>query len=907
MSSIEELKAENERLKAEVFRLRSLLEHHGINSERQENRRGLAAQRVALYRSFFRGREDVYAQRWFTKEGKKQYSPMVKREYRYAGKPAQEAAKKQGLVIYEPFDDAALVRHLKCDEGGRSHAYGLYLIVNDDECYVAAMDFDGANWQRDIRAMAETIEEHGFPFLIECSQSGKGAHLWFFFEGAIKAKRAREFCSTFITLTMERVPSLGMESYDRIFPSQDRVTTDGFGSLIALPLEGEARARGRTIFLDNELNVLDDPWHVLENLKKIDEQEIDSFLASIGSSFDVGQMGMNTSEHVLPLLQSTAVVGEVVPVGVVTLTLGAGITFPIAGLPSGLVNELKRIASFHNPEFYKAQRLRLSTWNKPRVISCAELEDGVLTLPRGCSEATLAAFKRGGIEVTIEDGRSSGDDADLSFDGMLRDEQAQVVKEMENHECGVLSAPTGFGKTVVAAALIASLKRSTLIIVHTRPLLLQWQERLKTFLGITPGLIGGGASAPSGIVDIAVINSLAQEQHHELLDRYGVVIVDECHHAAAVTYEQTLRLVRAKRVYGLTATPMRSDGHHDIIFMQCGPLIHRIDQKTWREQGNLVGRVSARFTTFRCDYQHLGIQEVYEKLSQDEERNSLIVADIEIYAKEGRSILVLSNRLEQLATLQAKLSKRGLESLVMSGSQSAKKKRQVQAYLDELQRTGKAALILSTGKYIGEGFDFPSLDTLVLAAPIAWKGSITQYVGRVSRLDDKKSDILVLDYVDFRIPVLTRMFAKRVSAFNKLGFTITQSGQKPDDDLLFTAQSYWPLLQRDLKDSLGPILFSVPYMSQGRVQALTLLLKELVSSKKVSFRVPVQTNIRLLTEIGVEVLPTDDDLVNCILIGERILWYGSINIFGAMDESDTLLRIEDPTYVAEVMRWLGKG
>jgi len=371
-----------------------------------------------------------------------------------------------------------------------------------------------------------------------------------------------------------------------------------------------------------------------------------------------------------------------------------------------------------------------------------------------------------------------------------------------------------------------------------------------------------------------------------------------------VRYEQVLKRVSARHVYGLTATPMRSDGHHDIIFMQCGPLIHRIDSRAWREKEELATTVIARFTSFRCDYQRLGIQEVYEKLSKDEERNGLLVEDIGRYVQEGRSILVLANRLEQLGTLQVLLSKRGLESLLMSGSQSAKEKRKVAAYLDELKRSGRAALILSTGKYIGEGFDFPALDTLVLASPIAWKGSITQYVGRVSRQYEGKSEILVLDYVDFRVPVLTRMFAKRVKAFKKEGFSITQHGQKPEDELVYTRETYWSLLERDLREASGPILFSTPYVSPPRVQRLLPLLKELSESKPVVVRVPMGTPSTLLESHGITLQRIQEDLVNCILIGERILWYGSINIFGAVEESDSLLRIEDPTYAAQVMRWL---
>ena len=907
MDRIDELKAENTRLKAENERLRALLAQHGIAAE-QPNAKDEAARRVALYRSFFRGREDVYAQRWFNKAGKKQYSPKMREKYQYLKANERKAATEQGIDIYAPFDDEAVSRHLKKGEGSEKHAYGIYLIVGDDECYTAAFDFDGEGWREDITVVVETIEERGFPYLIELTQSGNGAHLWFFFKEAIKARKARQFCSSLITLTMERHPLLEMKSYDRIIPTQDQVALNGFGSLIALPLEGKARDQGRTIFLDRQLNTLSNPWIVLQHQKKIGEAAIDEFLASVGSSFDTGKVGMERPKEVLPLFTHIDPVKETAMTKTIEVTLAQGLAFPISGLPASLINELKRIASFHNPEFYKAQAMRLNTKNIPRIICCADLEDGVMTLPRGCLESALEVFRHSGIAVTLDDHRSSGNQMELVFNGVLREEQQVVVTEMMRHNAGVLSAPTGFGKTVAAAALIAELGQSTLVIVHTMVLLRQWQQRLEQFLGLSCGLscglLGGGKNTLTGAVDVAVINSLRQEQYDALLSQYGVVIVDECHHVAAVRYEQVLKRVSARHVYGLTATPMRSDGHHDIIFMQCGPLIHRIDSRAWREKEELATTVIARFTSFRCDYQRLGIQEVYEKLSKDEERNGLLVEDIGRYVQQGRSILVLANRLEQLGTLQVLLSKRGLESLLMSGSQSAKEKRRVAAYLDELKRSGRAALILSTGKYIGEGFDFPALDTLILATPIAWKGSITQYVGRVSRQYEGKSEILVLDYVDFRVPVLTRMFAKRVKAFKKEGFAITQHGQKPEDELVYTRETYWLLLERDLREVSGPILFSTPYLSPPRVQRLLPLLKELSESKPVVVRVPMGTSSTLLESHGITLQHTAEDLVNCILIGERILWYGSINIFGAVEESDSLLRIEDPTYAAQVMRWL---
>ncbi len=902
MEALRALQKENKRLREENQRLRTLLQQYGISFE-SHTPEDIINQRLRLYRSFFRGREDVYAQRWYRKDGKKQYSPMFNSTYRYAGKEAQEAAKKRGEYIYEPLDDEALNRHLRRDERNARHAYGIYLIVNDDEVYVAAMDFDGAGWKRDIQAIVAIVQEYEFPHLIECSQSGEGAHLWFFFEESIKAKKARELLSSFVTIAMQRHPFLQMESYDRIFPSQERVTVDGLGSLIALPLEGEARRNNRTVFLDAELNVQVDPWAVLRDLQKISLDAVDRFLVQIGPAFDVGKMGLQVvverqSELALTMAQDRVFAREI------TATLASGISFPIANLPASLINDLKRIASFHNPEFYKAQRLRLSTWDTPRVICRAELQDDVMTLPRGCYDAVKQTFENAGVALTIADNRSQGSSVSLQFAGELRDEQQAVVSELKSHNAGVLSAPTGFGKTVVGAALLAELNKSALIIVHTRPLLLQWKKRIREFLGVEAGLLGGGNRSLTGGVDIALINSLSQDQYEEQIGEYGVVLVDECHHVGAVSYEQVLQRVKAAHVYGFTATAMRSDGHQAIIFMQCGPLLCRIDPKEWREKRELVGRVVTSFTPFRCNYRNLRIQEIYEALANDEERNQLIANDVAEHAKEGRSILVLANRVDQLSQLETLLQDWGLDTLLLVGGQATKKKRELQAQLQHLQETNTPALILSTGKYIGEGFDFPSLDTLVLAAPVAWKGSIIQYVGRVSRWHEGKTEAIVLDYIDFKIPVLARMFTKWVRAFKDLGFSIAQMGQKTDEELLYTKETYWEALQRDINATDGDVFFSVPYLSTRRVHQVLPFLIELATKRSVTIQMPSKADATLFSNTAVEIIQTEKELVTCMVIGEQILWYGSINVLGNIQENDTLLRIEDATYVDDLRKWL---
>ena len=901
--AFQKLLSENQLLRQEIQRLRIILEKHGIESNlpvQTDLDTSRQQQRLKLYRLYFRGREDVYANRWYNKDKKKQYSPAEKRIFKQWNeeKHHYERIDSNGESRYESLTDAVLIRHLRTKEenSGKEYAIGLYLIINNDECYLSAIDFDGESWEKDIQQTVEIIEKQGFPYLIERSQSGLGAHLWFFFDEPIKAKKARQFCSSLITLAMENSITMTMNTYDRIYPSQDNVTKNGLGSLIALPLEGDARRLGNTCFLNKDLSVVQNPWKVLEQTAKIQEETVNIFLNSLGPKFNMGEIGISQATSLPIVNEPVAETAEAV-----TLYLQQGVSCSIQGIPSSLINRLKRIASFHNPEFYKAERLRLSTWNKPRIISCAELtEEGCIVLPRGCQAAVIQAFAEAGIITNVEDRRTVGIPHVFTFNGVLTESQQKCVDGMKQHECGILSAPPGYGKTVIASALIAMRSISTLVIVHTKPLLTQWKERLSTFLDIEPGLLGGGTHTLTGVLDVALIHSLVQESNLHCIAEYGLVIVDECHHVAALTYERVLKAMKAKYVYGLTATPIRNDGHHDIVFMQCGPIIHQVDQALWTKQSNLSGMVISRFSPFRCDFHTLEIQQIYEKLTQDNARNTLIASDIKEQHLKGCSILVLSNRLEQLSLLHELLVEDDIQGIIMTGSQAAKTKRQVQAYFDAVINEGKPALILSTGKYIGEGFDFPQLDTLVLASPIAWKGNVIQYAGRVSRVHEGKTEIQVFDYVDFRIPVFVRMFGKRVNAYKKLGLPISQYGSQMREQLIYTPSTYWEVLKKDLEQEKSEIVFSIPYFVDRTLRAFLPFLTALKS--KVTMIIREQNTFRtiqLLKRIGITVETTEEEIANYITIGERVAWYGSIHLFGKIQDDDTLLRLEDATYVAD--------
>ncbi len=922
------LQGENAALRIENERLRSLLAAHGIVwqdlvQDAAESRDQVIRKRLDLYRFYFRGRDDIYAHRWF-KDGVKQYSPVIKKKFL-----DYDPVRKKRIVlpstgesIYEPLTDDVIFRHLsKTNSHRKAEAIGLYVIVNDDECFLSVIDFDGTTWRQDLLQVVRILEQRGFPYLIERSQSGNGGHLWFFFVEAIKAKKARQFCSSLISLAMQNCTTLKMDAYDRIFPTQDSVTKKGFGNLIALPLEGDARSKGNSVFVDMEFNPFADQWEILSNTRKLEEGEMDAFLQKLGPDFDTGIMGLASIN--VPQVRETKLlpVQEEMPSSV-QVTLENGIRIQIETLPPSLVNRLRRIASFQNPEFYKAQRMRLSTWNKPRIITCAELEeDGTMVLPRGCLEAVETECASAGITMMVEDKRLCDNSFPCTFIGTLRDEQQCAVESLASHDNGVLSAPTGFGKTVIASAIIARLQTNALIIVHTKPLLQQWIERLKFFLHrdgvpVEPGILGAGKDMLGGELDIALINSLALDAHIRKVASYGLVIVDECHHVAAVSYERVLKTVKAKHVYGLTATPMRNDGHNDIIFMQCGPIIHRVDQAVWAQQQNLSGTVIPRFSKFRCDFGHLQIQEIYDRLTHDSERNEQIVEDIKLQVLSNRSILVLSTRIDQLSALEVLLVNDGIPCLVMSGSQTAKVKREVQAYLEQMRESHVPALILSTGKYLGEGFDFPQLDTLIFASPIAWKGNVIQYVGRVSRTHDEKCDVLIIDYIDFKIPVFIRMFAKRVNAYKKIGFSVIQDRTEPREKLLFSSSEYWEALERDIAETSGPVIFSIPYLLYGNVKRHSRFLADVAKEKgvvmilRVSERTSSPSNsweqiISGLKRLGIDVHTTEDEIANYILIGDRIVWYGSIHPFGKVEPDETLLRLEDSTYAADFKSLVG--
>ena len=781
MADHDELRA----LRAENGRLIALLESHGIEWRAQqrpasspvEPARLSAEEKVSLFRRLFRGRTDAYPVRWESKTtGQSGYAPACANEWR-AGvceKPRIKCGDCANRLLI-PLSDAVIYDHLAGE-----HTVGVYPLLEDDTCYFLAVDFDEAAWRDDARAFMQSCEELGVPAVLEISRSGKGAHAWVFFASRVAARDARRLGTAIISHTCSRTRQLKLESYDRLFPNQDTMPKGGFGNLIALPLQKRPRGSGCSVFVDADLRPYPDQWAFLASVRPMAPHDIEpTILLATGGVHPLDVTFIEDEELATPWKrQSTSIkkLAGQMPKSL-TVTLANLIYFEKAQLPQVLANRLIRLAAFQNPEFYKAQAMRISVWGKPRVVGNAENYPQHIALPRGCLDAALDLLRANGIACDLRDERLGGDSIDVAFAGTLRLDQEAAVAGMLHHDTGVLCAPTAFGKTVTAAAMIARRGVNTLVLVHRTELLKQWQERLQAFLGVGQGVvgtIGGGKAKPTGKIDIAVMQSLSRQgEVNPLVENYGQVIVDECHHVGAVSFDAILKRSKAKYVRGLTATPIRRDGQQPIIFMQCGPIRYTAAKPVGAPH-DLEVLPRSRFT--RIDLPtDAGIQDVFRHLANDRARTEAIADEVRDALGQGRKVLVLTERTEHLDAIKAALD--GLEPapFVLHGRMSRKQRAALVADLDALPPDAPRVL-LSTGKLVGEGFDHPPLDTLVLAMPVSWKGTLQQYAGRLHREHASKTDVRIIDFVDAGHPALLRMWDKRQRGYRAMGYKVGPDG-----------------------------------------------------------------------------------------------------------------------------------
>lgn len=745
--------------------------------------------KIALFRSLFRGRDDVYARRFESRRtGKSGYMPACGNEWvrGVCEKPRIRCA-DCAHQRFLPVTDDVIRWHLSGrDDAGQPFVAGVYPMLRDEHCFFLAADFDKTGWRDDVADFAATCRRLSLAAAIERSRSGRGGHVWLFFEEAIPAALARRLGSHLLTETMESRPEAGLDSYDRFFPSQDTLPQGGFGNLIALPLQKQAREQGNSVFLDEALVPYTDQWAFLSTIRKISRSRVEAIVRGaelrgqvVGVRFPPAEEDGEEPWSALPSRRRKSPPIADLP-GTLDLVLGDQIYIPKAAMNPALRNRVLRLAAFQNPEFYKAQAMRLPAYDKPRIVACAEDHPQHIALPRGCLDDLLELLADLKIAPVVHDERFRGRPLAAAFRGELRPEQKIATEAMLAYDTGVLSATTAFGKTVIAAWLIAQRGVNTLVLVHRRQLLDQWIERLSSFLDLPPkgiGQIGGGRDRPTGLLDVAIIQSLGRKGVvDDRVGEYGHLIVDECHHVPAWGFEQVARRAKARFVTGLSATVARKDGHHPIIFMQCGPVRHRVSAKVQAIARPFEHRVFVRPTAFQSigtpdSDQRMEFQSLYRQLIDDETRNSRICEDVVEAVREGRSPLVLTERNDHLARLESRLSGSVRHLLVLRGGMGRKQRQAVGDRLKEIP-PGEDRVLLATGKYIGEGFDDARLDTLMLTLPVSWKGTIAQYAGRLHRLYDSKREVRVYDYADLNVPMLSRMFDRRCRGYEAAGYTV---------------------------------------------------------------------------------------------------------------------------------------
>lgn len=924
----QELIAERERLKKRILeleeenaRLRTKLGEGDFEKQKTSIKQILSLQdKVELFRKLFKGREDVFARRWYSKTtGKAGYQPVCanewnsqfcdKKKYRCA-----ECPNRQFSVL--TYDD--VYRHLAGKDDDGRDVIGLYAILDDNTCNFLCADFDDKNceygYQNDVLEFVGVCKNWGIPCSIERSRSGNGAHVWIFFETPIAAAKVRKMGNMILTEAMNKNSRISFKSYDRFFPNQDFLPEGGLGNLVALPLQGKSRKEGNSVFVNEHFVEYPEQWEYLLHIKRLSENKLEELIKQNANEPPMGELSKTSEAKPWEIPAAPIICADdfTEPLNIVRSNM---LYVPLKSVSPKVINHLKRIAAFKNPEFYTKQAMRLSTFTTPRIISCAELYDEYLALPRGCENAVCDFLRENNISCRWTDKTNHGKSISISFRGELRKSQADAVKALSKVNNGVLSATTAFGKTVTAIGLIAEVRVNTLIIVHTKALLDQWKRELEKFLSIdclpenelsgrgrkkkySPiGTYSSTGNSLHGIIDVATIQSCFSDNEVKPFVRdYGMVIADECHHVSAISFEQVMKAVNAHHVYGLTATPIRKDGHQPIIFMQCGPIRYCADAKQQIQSQTFRRMLIPRFTSCRmltADRQSYA--QIIQELATDEYRNQQIFKDVCSALSENRSPIILTSLTAHVIAFCELLKPHCKNIISLVGSESAKEKRQKQELLQSIPAT-EPLVIVATGKYVGEGFDCPRLDTLFLALPVSWKGIVAQYAGRLHRDYPGKEEVQIYDYIDIRFPICDAMYRRRIKGYAAVGYSIKSEealfGHSAEaTEIIFDGQTFLKPFITSLSKARKSIILSCPKVKLSRYSLIADRLRDLVPNGIDIYVFTREENeaTKLLESYNIQVTIKPELNINCAVIDKAIIWYGGICILGYHSVSENIM------------------
>jgi superfamily II DNA or RNA helicase len=730
---------------------------------------------------------------------------------------------------------------------------------------------------------------------------------------------------------------ISFKSYDRLFPNQDTMPKGGFGNLIALPFQKMARDNGNSVFVDGNFEPYQDQWQFLSNIKRLSEEDLTSFISQLTRGDDLGILKDETPESKPWVKHSIDLKQHDFPKAVKIIKSGM-LYVEKEGLSQNALNTLKRFAAFKNPEFYKAQAMRLSTFGKPRVISCSDDHESHLAMPVGCEEDIRTFLKENHVPIIQEDDSNPGKMIDVEFRGVLQDEQQHALDALSAYDNGVLSATTAFGKTVIGAKLISLKKVNTLVLVHRQQLLTQWRERLEQFLIINEplpkpdktkgrqkaqagiGHMAAGKDRLNSIVDVAIMQSLiTRGDVKEAVQNYGMILVDECHHVPAVTFEQILKKAAAKYVYGLTATPARPDGHDPIIFYYCGPIRFSVDAEEQAQKRPFDHHLVPRFTSFKMqpdeDGKELSFQEIKTGLVSDEIRNQLIMDDVLACCEKGRRSLILTGRVAHVEELGKALQQKIPNVICLTGGMGAKKTAQLMGKINAFGDTEPFVLV-ATGSYIGEGFDEARLDTLFLAMPIAWKGTLQQYAGRLHRLCINKKDVQIYDYVDLHVKMLEKMYGKRLKGYASIGYK-AKSSTLPNapTHIIFNKDNFFSVYLQDIAAASKHLLIVSPFVTKKRMLQMMNSFGEILNKKvritiitrpadeyKEDKRAVLENLFSTVMTAGVRLVFRSNIHQKFAIIDNRTTWYGSINLLSFGSSEESIMRLESSSIAHELFQ-----